>query len=181
MALLPSRKKTDRALVEAARAAGATVKEANRCAGQLVAKGNYQGAEQLVAVAKAAGAFQGEIAALHQRWRELAYGNSKQDEGKAERTPLWQYYKPILAALAALNGNATRRDLEKHLETSIPNVLRPGDLELNARGKPLWKLMVRRARKPMIKEKFIEDGSGKNWVITPAGRRAMEAPPPQAG
>jgi hypothetical protein len=83
--------------------------------------------------------------------------------------------------LAALNGNATRRDLEKHLETSIPNVLRPGDLELNARGKPLWKLMVRRARKPMIKEKFIEDGIGKNWVITPAGRRAMEAPPAQTG
>ena len=47
MALLPSRKKTDRALVEAARAAGATVKEANRCAGQLVAKGNYQGSRAI--------------------------------------------------------------------------------------------------------------------------------------
>ena len=28
---------------------------------------------------------------------------NEHDEGKAERTPLWQYYKPILAALAALN------------------------------------------------------------------------------
>ena len=177
MALLPSRKKTDRALVEAARAARATVKEANRCAGRLVAKGDYQGADELVAIAKAVGGFQGEITALRQRWRDLAYSDAQQDESKEQCTLLWQYYKPILAALASLNGSATRRELEKQLETSIPQVLKPGDLALTTRGEPRWKQMLRRARKPMIKEKFIEDGSGKNWILTSVGRRALESQP----
>ena len=65
---------------------------------------------------------------------------------------------------------------EKQLESTIPSVVKSSDLELNARGKARWKLMVRRARKPMIKEKFIEDGGGKNWIMTDAGRRALEAP-----
>ena len=177
MPSLPSRRNTDRALADAIRAAKATVKEANRGAGQLVAKGNYQAAEALVALAKATCAFRGELSTLRQRWREIAYGKSGHGKAKAERTPLWEYYKPILAALQSLNGAATRRQLETHLATSMPAILKPGDLQVNAHGLPRWQIMVRRARKPMIQEKFIERGSGNKWVITSAGRKALDAPP----
>ena len=179
MPSLPSRRKTDRALADALRAAKATVKEANRGAGRLVAKGNYQGAESLVALAKAASSFQGEVATLRQHWREIAYGKSGPSKAKAERTPLWEYYKPILAALQALNGSATRHELEKHLETSIPSILKPGDVQVNAHGWPRWQIMVCRARKSMVQEKFIEPGGGKKWVMTTAGRKALEAPKQQ--
>jgi len=178
MPSLPSRRKTDRALVDAARAAKATVKEANRGAGRLVAKGNYQAAEGLVTLAKAASIFQGEISTLRQHWREIAYGKSSRGKTNVERTPLWEYYKPILAALQALNGTATRQELEKHLEASIPSILKSGDFQENVHGKPRWKIMLRRARKPMVQEKFIDPGSGKNWVMTSAGRKALEAPSP---
>ncbi len=178
MPSLPSRRKTDRTLADALRAVRATVKEANKEAGRLVANGNYQAAEGLVTLAKAASTFQGEISTLRQRWREIAYGKSSHGKTKVERTPLWEYYKPILAALQALNGTATRQELEKHLETSIPSILKSGDLQVDAHGKPRWKFMVRRARRPMIQEKFIEPGSGKKWVMTAAGRKALEAPSP---
>jgi len=175
MPSLPSRRKTDRSLYDALRSAKATVKEANRDAGRLVAKGNYKAAEALVSLAKSATAFQSEISALRHRWREITCGKSGQGKTKAERTPLWAYYKPILAALQALNGTATRGDIEKHLETSMPSILKSSDLQVDARGKPRWKIMVRRARKPMIQEKFIEPGSGKNWAITAAGRKALDS------
>lgn len=178
MPSLPSRRKTDRAIADAMHAVKATIKEANRVAGRLVAKGNYQAAEGLVALAKGADLFQAEISTLRSRWREVAYGKPAHTQGKVQRTPLWEYYKPILAALQALNGTATRQDLEKHLETSIPPILKSGDLQVNAHGKPRWKVMVRRARKSMIQEKFIEPGNGKKWVVTAAGRKALETPSP---
>lgn len=173
MPSLPSRRKTDRALYDALRAAKATVKEANRDAGRLVTKGNYQAAEALVNLAKAATAFQSEISALRHRWREIGHGQSEVKKSKSMRTPLWEFYKPILATLQSLDGSATRLEIEKHIETTNPSFLKAGDLQLNTQGKARWTVMVRRARKPMMQEKFIEPGNSKKWVITGTGRKAL--------
>ena len=54
--------------------------------------------------------------------------------------------------------------------------LQPGDRTGTGRGRERWQVMVRRARKPLITEGWIEAGTGKLWKITEAGRRAAEQP-----
>jgi len=45
-----------------------------------------------------------------------------------------------------------------------------------ARGTERWQIMVRRSRKSLAAEGWIEDRSGPVWRITDAGRRAAEKP-----
>ena len=54
--------------------------------------------------------------------------------------------------------------------------LQAGDREAMARGTERWQIMVRRSRKSLAAEGWIEDRSGPVWRITDAGRRAAEKP-----
>jgi len=175
VASIPSKRKVERALKDTERATHNVVKEANRAAGRQISQGDYVGSEKYVVLAKAASNFCTEVAALRQRWRDLAAESRSRKAGaESAKTPLWQFYQPILKALHSLGGKATRRELEKQLETYLDGTLKDGDLTGNIRGTPRWKIMVRRSRRAMIKEKFLEDGTGKTWVMAPAGQRALE-------
>lgn len=52
--------------------------------------------------------------------------------------------------------------------------LLPGDREPRGRGTERWQVMIRRARRHLVAEGWIESGSGEAWRITEAGRRATE-------
>ncbi len=73
-----------------------------------------------------------------------------------------------------LDGEATLQDLEKEVEPILASRIKVGDSLASAGGIERWKVMIRRARKPMIKEGFIESGSGKIWKITIEGQRAAD-------
>src|SRR6266480_699552 len=157
MRWIPGGREVDRALLRAKRGLKAALKKTNQHAGRLLARGAYSAAEGLVASARLAGAFQGELEVLRQKWRDIsALAKRGSHSPKSERTPLWGYYRPILQALAALDGEATLPDLERQLESSSPAIWKPGDLAVVNHGRPQWKVTVKRARRAMVQEGWLE-------------------------
>ena len=81
----------------------------------------------------------------------------------------------MLQALVALGGEASRRDVEKYLGSRVGETLKPGDLKPKGRtDRAQWQVMLRRVRKPMVREKYLEDIPGKHWRITTLGRQVAE-------
>lgn len=140
-------------------------------AAKMLAKGNYEGAQSLVKVAQSMRGFAEEIETLSAKWRNLGPNSEGRPAGE-ERTPLWSYYELILQALSAENGRASTPALFSHLEQGVGKVLKASDFEPMSNGRPRWQAMVKRARRHMVKEGFIEKGGGTEWRITAAGRRA---------
>lgn len=169
---IPGSREVDRALKQAVREVKSALKEINQEAGKLVARGDYGGAEALVQVGRTVTTFTSELEALHLTWRELQ--DNTTGEELTEKTPLWEYYRPILQALVELGGESTLAQLEDRVEPSLAGLLKNGDLVLMSRGKPRWKVMVRRARRHMVKEGLLEDRSGLRWRISSQGRRIAE-------
>src|SRR5206468_1736688 len=94
---------------------------------------------------------------------------------KHSRTPLWEFYRPILQALVALGGEASRKEIEDKLEAAIQGTLKEGDLVANARGVPRWKIMVGQARQHMITEGFVTGDNLLRWKITNKGEQAAKS------
>ena len=145
--------------------------EINQEAGRFVSKGNYARTESLVGVAKSVEAFHTDVDALHTRWKEI----KGQGRVKTMQTPLWEYYNPILRALANFNGVARIADLESAVGSAMKDRLTDGDFNTMARGRARWQAMIRKARKHMVKEGLLESGTGVEWKITPQGRKAAVA------
>lgn len=141
-------------------------------AGKLVARGEYAAAEELVKVGRAITIFAAEVDALQLGWRELQ--DNAPGKLSSERTPLWEYYRPILQALVQLDGEATLARLEEKVEPLLASVLQAGEMTLMSGDKPSWKRAVRRARRHMVKEGFLEEHSGLRWKISDSGRRVAE-------
>jgi hypothetical protein len=148
------------------------LKGLNQLAGQRMSRGDYATAEALAGKGRDVRQFQQEVDALFKRWREVASVGAAGP--KSEVTPLWTYYQPILQALVAADGECRRTELEATLERSLEGQLQPGDQRPLSSGRERWRVMVRRARKPLIGEGWIEPKSGKVWRITEAGRKAAE-------
>ncbi len=139
-----------------------------------MAKGDYATAEMLAAKGKEIRGFQSEIEVLRKRWREVCGGGDR--AAKKTTTPLWQYYQPILQALVQAGGECRRSDIEPKVEQLISTSLQAGDHSAMGRGRERWQVMIRRARKSLVAEGWIEADSGKLWRITAAGRRTAEQP-----
>jgi hypothetical protein len=169
-----SRKKVENALKSAQKQVRQALNDVNRQAGKTVAKGDYTGAELLVEVAKKIQGFQVEVDALLVRWKAINSGNQDEKKEIGDITPLWKFYQPILKALIALGGEARRHAIEAHLESSFADKLLPGDLKPTRGGIPRWKVMIKRAGKPMLKEGFLDGGSVKTWRISREGRRIAQ-------
>lgn len=174
MKVLGRTRKVDKAIKAALREVKLALKEVNQQAAKLVANGKYSEADALVQVAKKVQEFQVEVDSLRAKWRGIKTTGANNDPSTENPTPLWKFYHPILQVLMALGGEATRRALESQLATSLASELSPGDFKVTARGVPRWKVMVKRARKPMVHEGFIETGTSKLWRITHEGRRAAQ-------
>ncbi len=155
-------------------AAKNTLKGVNRVASQRMASGDYATAETLAAKGKEIRQFETEVEALRHRWRVLCGAGGPGTKKSA--TPLWSYYQSILKALVEVGGVAVRSSLESTVVRLMGATLQPGDREPLGRGTERWQVMIRRARKHLAHEGWIEDRSGKAWRITDAGRRAAERP-----
>jgi hypothetical protein len=140
-----------------------------------MAKSDYVAAEALAAKGREIRQFMQQADELLRTWRGLS-GRSAKTAGasKGETTPLWAYYQPILKAIVAQGGECSREDIEAAFQKSSDGFLRPGDRLLMSGGRERWKVMIRRARKPLKSEGWISQTSGMTWKITEAGRKAAE-------
>ena len=166
----PGARRTSRLINSTLREARSTVKEINRLAAKVMARGDYAEAAVVAEQAKSVKAFEERLGQLRNDWRAL-WQAPDEEKASLEKTPLWQYYKPILQSLVALDGAATLKELVTHFEANFTVGLKPGDLKpVGRKHVPRWKQMVRHARKPMIQNKYIEDVRSKEWRVTSLGR-----------
>ena len=91
---------------------------------------------------------------------------------KGEVTPLWGYYQPILKAIVAAGGECLRSDIESAIEAD--DFLQVADRSPMSGGRERWKVMIRRARKPLLAEGWIEDEISTKWRVTDEGRKAAD-------
>jgi hypothetical protein len=174
MKRIPHAREVDQSI----RAVRATVKGAlkgvNAAAAQLMAKGDYASAEALVATGREIQEFQSEVDSLRKRWRELRGTGGGGGDAKMLTSPLWAYYQPILKALVEAGSEARREELEPAVERIMGSTFQPGDRDVMARGQARWQRMIRRARKQLVAQGWLEEGSGAVWRITAAGRQAAK-------
>jgi hypothetical protein len=173
MTKIPQAKKVRQSLRAVKAAAKNARKGLNNLASERMSRGDYAGAETLVARGKEIIRFESEVDLLIERWGDLSGGGNRR-EAKAV-TPLWNYYQPILRALVQLGGVARVRDLETAIEPLLSSALLPQDRSPMASGRERWQVMVQRACKPMVAEGWLE-GKGPVWRITQSGRQAAQRP-----
>lgn len=175
MKRIPDARGVDRALAATKKAVKSALKGLNQSAAQQMARGDYATAEALAARGRAIQQFQSELDSLHERWRELRRGDAAEGS-KKDATPMWSYYQPILRALADRGGAARRADLEPAVERLMSRAFQPSDRDPLARGLQRWQVMIRRARKHLVAEGWIEAGAGMEWRITESGMQAAKRP-----
>jgi hypothetical protein len=152
-----------------------SLKELNKVAGQKMAKGEYDTAQQLAAWGTQIREFQGQVDGLSTRWQEVS--NAKGRDAQQPTTALWKYYVPILQSLVKLGGQARRTEIEAEVDNMAGSIFQAGDRAGAARGRQRWRIMVRKARKSLASEGWIEGGVSPTWKITEAGRKAAANPP----
>ena len=133
-----------------------------------MSKGDYTSAEAWAAKARELQQFSDGVESICNRWREVSSGRATGT--KKAVTPQWQFYQPILKALKDCGGEATLLQLEPAVERNMGPVLQAGDRVLMARGRARWKVMIRRTRKHLVHEGWIESRSGPTWRITDSGK-----------
>ena len=52
------------------------------------------------------------------------------------------------------------------------DTLQPSDHDPMARGQVRWQVMIRRARKHLVSEGWLDKGRGSLWTTSDAGRQA---------
>jgi Mrr N-terminal domain len=176
---IPHARGVDKALRSVRLAAQRALKGLNQAAGQQMSKGDYTAAEALAVKGKEIRQFQAEVEVVRKRWREVCGAGSR--SSKKSVTPLWAYYQPVLKAIVHIGGECRRTDLEAQVARLMAESLQAGDRVAMARGSERWQIMVRRSRKALVAEGWIEDQSGPVWRITDAGRRAAEKPIGESG
>lgn len=153
-------------------AARRSLKGVNVSAGKRMAKGDYVGAEALAAKGRELVQFQAEVDALLKRWKEVQ--GARGHVANSPWTPTWQYYQPVLQALAQAGGEARRPDLEPAVERLMSGILQAGDREMLPRGRERWREAIRKTHKPLVVEGWLDKKGGLIWRITEAGRKAAE-------
>ena len=163
---MPGSREVERAIKQTSREVKVALKEINQQAGKLVARGEYAAAEELVRIGRAITTFADEVNALNLKWRELQ--ETAPGKLSSERTPLWEYYKPILQALVQLGGEATLGELQEKVQPLLVSVLQPGEMTAMSGDKLSWKRAVRRTRRHMVKEgfsKIIPACGGRSQIV----------------
>lgn len=164
---VPGGANVNRSLIALRKSLKGYLKQVNQQVVKLLAKGDYSRAETLVQVVKSVDAFHGEVENLHSRWKGIK--GEREEATNEVQTPLWEYYQPILQALDGLGGAARIVELEQAVGHLMDSRFAEGDLRTMARGRPRWQIMIRRARKHMVKEGLLEADTGLEWRITSAG------------
>ena len=171
MTSLPGRREVAKALKTLGRAVKLARKGTNQYAARLLAKGEYTRAEALVGHAKALGKFEVEVALLITQWQTVVSAVHGQGKAPSDLTPLWEYYRPVLNAIVALGGEARISAIERHLEPLAERIWKANDLAPGSRGRPRWKAMVKKTRRQLVKEGWLEPRPLIAWRITSAGKK----------
>lgn len=170
MMKIPGKANVNKSLAAVRKSLKGCLRQVNQQAGRFLARGDYARADSLVEVAKSVEAFRKEIEGLHSRWRGMR--GSRQEASGGRQTPLWEYYQPILQALVDLGGAARVAGIETAAGRLLGGRLAEGDVDTMSGGRARWQVMIRRARRHMVKEGFLEGDSGLEWRITALGRKA---------
>ena len=172
--MIPQGQGVRRALKGLRTAAKKALKSLNQVAGERMSKGDYEAAEALAAKGREVRQFVQQVDDLTRAWGDLSRGGQKKAaRSHGQATPLWAYYQPILRAMVVAGGSCRWEELESRFERMESALLQPADRRPMAGGRQRWQVMIRRARKPMKSEGWIEK-SGKLWVVTDAGSKAAE-------
>jgi hypothetical protein len=175
MAAIPNKRSVSQAMKSTRKALKQTIKEINQTAADLAKKGAYERAEAMMTKGRELIAFREEIASVELKWKQLCGSGKAQTEGSGEVSlAAWQYYAPIVRSLVVLGGKASLTDLEAAFLRQMESHLRDGDRSHMAGGRERWRIMIRRARKHMLKEGWLSNKSNKIWEITAAGRQVAE-------
>jgi len=174
MKRIPHSREIDKAFKSLKVEVETALRELNKAAGKSMAKGDYSTAETLAARGREMQTFLSEVGAMRGRWRGLRAGPNAGAPKTA--TPIWAYYQPILKALSQSGGEATRKEMESVVLSLMKSSLTPSDRDVGAGGRERWQTMIRRARKHLVSEGWLEGGHGKIWVITEAGQAAATGP-----
>jgi hypothetical protein len=173
MTRIPHTKGVTKAIRQVRDATQRSLRALNQAASQRMAKGDYATAEALAAKGREIRKFINDIDLLRNRWSGLLGVQKNQEKGT--QTPLWMYYQPILQSIIQNGGESLRINVEEYVEIIMKGKFQANDNEMLSRGRERWRVMVRRARKHLVQEGWLEDTRGKAWIITEAGRRAAEA------
>jgi len=173
MTRIPQTKGVTKAMRQVRDAAQRSLKALNQAASQRMRKGDYAAAEALAAKGKEIKAFFSDIDLLRKRWTEIS-GSQNRDQ-KSAQTPLWAYYHSVLQAIVQNGGECVRSAVEDSIGRIMKGMFQTKDFETLSRGRERWRVMVRRTRKHLIQEGWLEDTKGKMWKITESGRKAAEA------
>ena len=181
MKKIPGARDVDRAFQNLLRSTKNALKGLNQTAGKSMAKGDYASAESLAQKGREIDAFRADVEALRTRWKQLG-GVGPSSGDRRPKTRLWEYYQPILKALVELGGEASKDQIQEAVERIMKADFKPGDGDLLGRAEKRWQVMIRRSRRRLVAEGWLEPGSAKMWRITSAGRKAASAKiKPQTG
>jgi hypothetical protein len=163
-------RKVGRQIAQLRRELKTAIKEINGQAARKVAQGNYGASQEMVALAKAVQQFTSEAKEFNDRWNAI----SKQQTGKlrAEVTPVWEYYRLVARAIVSLGGESRFEEIVDWIRKNALSDLKPGDVLDGPKGQAVWQRAVSNAKRPMIKEGFLESGAGK-WKLTKSGRNLV--------
>ncbi len=145
----------------------AAIKEINGQAAKKIAQGNYAASQEMVALAKSVQKFTTEASELSERWNAIS--KQQKERPKVDTTPVWEYYRLVARAITALGGDGRFEDIVDWIGRNAVNELKPGDTLDGPKGQPLWQRAVSKTRRPMIKEGFLEAGTG-TWKLTKSGK-----------
>lgn len=174
MTRLPHAREVDRAFRLLRSELRTALRELNAAAGQAMSRGDYEKAEALAVKGRELQEYQAQLDGVLDRWRAIK--NAGGGSGKPRAKPQWAYYQPVLKALVECGGEGTRREIESRVLARIRNELQIADHRKMAGGRERWQIMIHRSRGHLIREGWLEPGSGPRWRITDAGRRAAESP-----
>lgn len=173
MKRLPGSREVDKALKGLDQTLSAALTQINQRAAEVVRKSDYSSVESLVEAAKSVREFRAKVAGLRREWNAMQ-STAQPAVNIGETAKAWEYFQPVLKGLLELGGSATRAALEEYLTSHPPDGLKEGDFALMAGGLPRWRVMVRRSRRALVKESFLQNEPGV-WRLTPEGERAAES------
>ena len=91
---------------------------------------------------------------------------------RADRTPMEELRRVMLAALKDLGGSAHCREILDLMEQKLDGKLKPGDLELRKAGETVWRNNTRWERQRMIDEGVLKKGSPLGyWELNETTKR----------
>lgn len=174
MKRIPKGRDVEETITALAREVTSSLEELSQQAAKLLSRGDCTGAEKAVKMGRSISEFRAKVEQLRKEWRALRNAARPKRNKASKATPVWEYYTVIAKALVRLGGEADWEELEKELAPLLDARLKPADLWPNSRGVPRWKSVAKRARKPMIREGFLEEATKRRWKITDAARHLAE-------